>query len=165
MDLLDRLIGHDRWTTERLLGYCRVMSPEEWDRNFRIGNGSLRATFEHVLLARKSWVDLMTGTPGTWMQDEPLPPQPYDELIERNRASSERLDVFARDMTAQGRLDDLFTDTWGVEHSFGATILQVILHAHAHRAEILAMLEASGIENLPDGDPQEWEWIMRLQGS
>ena len=53
MDLLDRLIGHDRWTTERLLGYCRVMSPEEWGRNFRIGNGSLRATFEHVLLARK----------------------------------------------------------------------------------------------------------------
>ena len=165
MDLLDRLIGHDRWTTERLLGYCQAMSPEEWGRNFRIGNGSLRATFEHVLLARKSWVDLMTGTPGTWMQDEPLPPQPYDELNERNRASSERLDVFARDMTAQGRLDDLFTDTWGVEHSFGATILQVILHAHAHRAEILAMLEASGIENLPDGDPQEWEWTIRLQGT
>ena len=32
MDLLDRLIGHDRWTTERLLGYCQAMSPEEWDR-------------------------------------------------------------------------------------------------------------------------------------
>jgi len=161
MDILDRLIGHDRWATERLLLLCHDFTATEWDQEFEIGHRTLRRTFEHVLLARRSWLDLMTGAPGSWMQGEPLPGLPLDEFLERNRVTSERLDAFSRAVIAAGRLDERFTDTWGVEHSFGATIVQVILHAHGHRAEILHMLERLGVENLPDGDPQEWEWLLR----
>ena len=161
MDMLDRLIGHDRWATERLLVLCRELSTEEWDREFEIGHGTLRRTFEHFLLARRSWVDLMTETPGTWMTGEPLPELPAEEFMERNRTSSERLETVSRELIAADRLDERFTDAYGYRHSYGATIVQVILHAHGHRTEVLHMLERLGVEGLPDGDPQEWEWFLR----
>jgi hypothetical protein len=34
MDLLDRLLGHDRWTTARLLERCRELGTEQWVQPF-----------------------------------------------------------------------------------------------------------------------------------
>jgi len=164
MDILDRLIGHDRWTTERLLRRCGDLTVADWDREFDIGHQTLRRTFEHFLLARRSWVDLMTRSPGIWMAGDPLPDNPFEEFLERNQASSERLEKVAKDVIAAGRLDDLFADAHGYRQSYGATIVQVILHAHGHRTEILHMLSRLGIEPLPEGDPLEWEWALREQG-
>ena len=49
MDLLDRLLGHDAWTTRELLLRCRGLGDEQLDRTFPIGHGTLRATFEHTV--------------------------------------------------------------------------------------------------------------------
>ncbi|MCC6705533.1 MAG: hypothetical protein IT334_11690, partial [Thermomicrobiales bacterium] len=45
-----------------------------------------------------------------------------------------------------------------------ASILHVIMHGQTHRTEILHMLHRLGIEDLPEGDPQEWEWHLRDVG-
>jgi len=49
MDLLDRLLGHDAWTTRQLLLRCRDLTDEQLDREFDIGHRTVRATLEHVI--------------------------------------------------------------------------------------------------------------------
>ncbi|HWB09145.1 MAG TPA: hypothetical protein VG826_07975 [Pirellulales bacterium] len=38
MDLLDRLLGHDAWTTRRLPSCCQGLSDEQLDHEFDIGH-------------------------------------------------------------------------------------------------------------------------------
>ena len=45
MDLLDRLLGHDRWTTARLLNLSRGLTDVQLDQPFDVGHQSLRTTF------------------------------------------------------------------------------------------------------------------------
>lgn len=49
MDILDRLLGHDSWTTRQLLLRSRELSEEQLDTPFDIGAKSLRETFHHIL--------------------------------------------------------------------------------------------------------------------
>ena len=54
MDLLDRLLGHDAWTTRQLLLRCRDLTDEQLDREFDIGHRTVRATLLHVI--RNGWL-------------------------------------------------------------------------------------------------------------
>ena len=45
MDLLDRLLGHDKATTDELLARSAELSPEQWDQEFDISWKSVHATF------------------------------------------------------------------------------------------------------------------------
>jgi len=38
MDLLDRLLGHDSWATERLLKLAEALGDAQLDREFEIGH-------------------------------------------------------------------------------------------------------------------------------
>jgi len=49
MDLLDRLLGHDAWTTRQLLLCCRGLTDAELDREFDIGHRTVRATLLHII--------------------------------------------------------------------------------------------------------------------
>ena len=62
MDLLDRLLGHDAWTTRQLLDICSGLTDEQLDRRFDIGHGSVRATLDHVISNMEVWGDLMRGS-------------------------------------------------------------------------------------------------------
>jgi len=44
VNILDRLLGHDAWTTRQLLLRCRELSDEQLDRQFDIAHRSVRAT-------------------------------------------------------------------------------------------------------------------------
>ena len=48
--------------------------------------------------------------------------------------------------------------------SLASTILHVITHNHMHRAELLHILERSGVPGLIEGDVLSWE-AARLQQS
>lgn len=58
MDLLDRLLSHDRWTTAQLLERCRELQPEEWTQSFDVGHQTLAATFQHMPGNLQVWTDL-----------------------------------------------------------------------------------------------------------
>ena len=49
MDILDRLLAHDTWTTQQLLNECAGLSDELLDKNFDIDHRSLRETFLHMI--------------------------------------------------------------------------------------------------------------------
>src|SRR5437899_9406862 len=63
MTILDRLLGHDAWTTRQLLLRCRDLTDEQLDRRFDIGDRSLRETFLHILGAMENWTDRMAARP------------------------------------------------------------------------------------------------------
>ncbi|MCB0143158.1 MAG: hypothetical protein KDE50_24885, partial [Caldilineaceae bacterium] len=58
MNLLDRLLGHDTWTTRQLLLACQSLSDELLDREFEIDSRSLRNTFVHMIDNMEVWTDL-----------------------------------------------------------------------------------------------------------
>ncbi len=49
MDLLDRLLDHDRWATDQLLNVSRGLTDAQLDEELDIGHRTLRATFEHMI--------------------------------------------------------------------------------------------------------------------
>src|SRR3954470_19858843 len=63
MDLLDRLLGHDRWTTGRFLALSRGLTDAQLDQPFDIGHHTVRGTFEHMTGAINFWNELMAGVP------------------------------------------------------------------------------------------------------
>lgn len=160
MDMLDRLFGHDRWMTHHYLTLCKDLTDEQWDEEFDIGVRTLRVTFDHIIDSVGYWLGWMQGSPIS--RERAL--STYDELMEHHHAGYDRFEAFAREIIASGRLDETFEDGWKVRHSYGASILHVILHGQTHRTEILHMLHRLGLADLPEGDPQEWEWDLREQG-
>ncbi len=159
MDLLDRMLEHDRWITARLLGACLDLSDEQLDQTFDIGRRSIRETFEHMIIdALEYWTACVSGMPFDRERDGT---SPIAALIERHERSYEAFEHLARQMRDEKRLNDRLIDRYGIAHEIGATIIQVPLHNHQHRSEILHMLKRLGATNLPEGDPQEWEHSCR----
>lgn len=157
MDFIDRMLGYTRFQTERILELCGTLGAAQWDEEFDIGHRTLRATWNHTIAAINYWSMLMSGERAE-MDDTNYP---LDDLPARHRAALDRFERVVRQVLAEEKIDDLFLDQWSIEQSYGGTILNVITHSHAHRGEVLHMLQRLGVEHLPDGDPQEWEWIRR----
>ena len=44
-------MGHDAWTTTRLLEMSRELEDSQLDREFDVGHRTLRATFEHMVFS------------------------------------------------------------------------------------------------------------------
>ena len=80
--------------------------------------------------------------------------------IERLDATTQEFATIARQVQAEGRLDDLFADTVEtppVLHTYGAGIVHVITHSMHHRAQVLNMMRHLGMKDLIEGDTLSWE--------
>lgn len=157
MNLLDRLLEHDSWTTRRFLDVAKQLTPDQLDSDCGIGHGSVRRTFEHVIWNVECWTDLMNGEV---VRQRPASPQSIDELIVRFDAASSKFVLLAREVSDQDRLEELFVDTLDnppTRKSLGTTIVHVASHGMHHRAQLLIMYRKLGISNLPEGDALTWE--------
>ena len=153
MDLLDRMLGYDGWTTGQALGACRGLTGAQLDQPFVIGHGTLRQTLAHVVGAVAYWTGQMAG-------EAPAPPPAEastDALVAWHGRVHAAFAAAARRARDEGRLDEAFLDRYHSPQSRGGTILQVVAHGAQHRAEVRHMLTRPGVEDLPDGDPLEWE--------
>ncbi|MDP1796678.1 MAG: DinB family protein [Planctomycetaceae bacterium] len=156
MDLLDRLLGHDCWTTNLLLEMCGSFTDTQLDQNFDIGPGTLRTTFDHIIWNMEAWSAAMDGSAAI--------PRPTDKSIaglqQRLATAAERLRRIARRVAENNAWDELWTDRLDQppnQKSFGTSIAHVITHSMHHRAQILNMLKCSGVTSLPEGDVFSWE--------
>lgn len=159
MDLLDRLLGHDAWTTRQLLQRCEALSDERLDRPFDMGLRTVRATLAHVIRNMEVWSDLMAGrglrAPGG---------DSVEALMARlDRAGADLADV-ARSVGARGAWDERWVDTLDeppTEKTFGGGIAHVVTHSMHHRAQAMWMLRRLGVADLPEGDVLSWERVAR----
>jgi uncharacterized damage-inducible protein DinB len=159
MDLLDRLLGHDRWTTTQYLEASKNLSDEQLDQEFDIGLRSLRATFDHMIFNVEAWTAVMIGESA---DDVSRDGRSIDEMLKRHERSYDAFASVARQMNDSQRLDETYGDFYNVLQSMGGTIIHVILHNSQHRAEVLHMLRRLGVEDTIEGDPQEWEHLTGL---
>jgi uncharacterized damage-inducible protein DinB len=158
MDLLDRLLGHDRWTTAQLLERCRELKPEQWTQSFDLGHQTLAATFQHMLGNVRVWTNLMAERPVQPSSDEAL--TTTNELITAWQHAYDEFAALACSFRDQGRWDATYVDV--LDHpprdkTFGGTIAHVITHNMHHRSEIIHMLTRLGVENVLEGDVLSWE--------
>ncbi|MXV18425.1 DinB family protein [Deinococcus xianganensis] len=157
MNLLDRLLGHDVWTTGRLLAQARALSEEQLDQPFELGWRTVRATLEHIVDNMETWTDLMSGVPP---REQPGGPVTLDEVAQGLNVVGPQLAAFARRMQAEGRLDDTWVDVLDVpprRKTYGGGIAHVITHSMHHRAQLIHMLRALGVPHVEEGGVLGWE--------
>lgn len=164
MQLLDLLLGHDHDATAELLARCADLTPAQLDQPFDAGHGSLRATLDHLIYNIEAWGDDIRGVaPVKRPRGTSLA-----ELVQRHEAAYADLAAAARTLQAEGRLEELWSET-GVEQpiqrAYGATILHVITHSMHHRAEIQHMLHRVGLPDVPEGDLIAWSQDQRAAAS
>ena len=155
MDLLDRLLGHDAWTTRVLLERCRELSDAQLDRDIDIGHRTVRRTLDHLIWNMQAWGNEMAGLPMGERGGDSL-----DQLAARLDAAAAHLATTARDIAARGAWDDTWVpphDGAPAERTYGGTIAHVITHSMHHRAQLLYMLRVLGLADLPEGDVLTWE--------
>jgi uncharacterized damage-inducible protein DinB len=158
MDILDRLLGHDHWTTGQLLLLCRGLSHEQMQQDFGLGSGSLHETFRHMLGNVWGWTDLMMQRPMRARPDHAA--ITVDDWLAYHDAGYNEFANFARRMRDEGRLDDAYTDLLDkppTQKTYGGTIVHVITHNMHHRCEAMHMLGRLGVPNLIEGDALSWE--------
>ena len=158
MDLLDRLLGHDRWTTAQLLERCRELRAEQWTQPFDLGHETLAATFQHMRSNVRVWTDLMAERPVRPSTDEAL--TTVDLLLAAWHRVYTDFATLARRIADESRWDTTYVDVLDDpprSKSYGGTIAHVITHNMHHRAEIIHMLTRLGLEHVLEGDALSWE--------
>lgn len=155
MDLLDRLLAHDAWTTRQLLDLCATLPDEQLDHEFDIGHRTLRATLHHIISNMEIWSALMAGEPIEGSSDQTL-----TGLRERLSAAASRLQTIGSHVQQTNGWDATWIDHLDDpprEKTFGTALAHIITHSMHHRAQLLFMLKHSGVEPLPEGDVFSWE--------
>jgi uncharacterized damage-inducible protein DinB len=161
MDLLDRLLDHDRWATETLLGVCRELDDAQLDQEFDIGHRTLRATFVHEIENIEGWTALMIRQPPQGPpQDTSIP-----SLTEWHARMYDTFATFARQIREEQRFDDTFSDFYDYPMTFGGGILHVVLHNDEHRTEVVHILSRLGLPEVPEVDHGLWDFKRRGLGS
>ena len=159
MDLLDRLLAHDAWTTRQLLILAQPLTEAQWTQPFDIGHVTLRATLEHMIFNVETWTALMDGAahPG----DQPtFTGLSTADLLERHDAAMAAFSALAQRVRA--------TDSWDVrwvdilddppaEKTYGGAIAHVITHNMHHRSEVMHVLHRLGVDDIIEGDVLSWE--------
>ena len=160
MTVLDRLLGHDTWTTRQLLLRCRELSDEQMDRSFDIGARSLRHTFGHILSCMEMHVDRMLGR----SVDEPnRGASTIDGFLERLTDVGKDFSEIASRVDRSGTADDMCPgpdNTWPL----GAGIAHLLTHSMHHRAQAMYIMDQLGLENIIEGDAFGWEGQARGWG-
>ncbi len=157
LDLLDRLLEHDAWTTQRVLEFAQTLTDEQLDQDFDIGHRTVRETLQHIIGNIEVWTDLMAARP---VRQMPTARPAIGELRRRFEAAFRDFAQVAREVRDAQRLSEMYVDVLDQppqQKSYAGTILHVITHDHMHRAEIRHMLQRLGIQGLIEGDVLNWE--------
>ena len=155
MDLLDRLLAHDAWTTGRLLDCSRGLDPAALDQRMDLGPGSIRATLVHVIRNMEVWTDLMADRPLREAGSDDL-----EALASRLERAAADLASLARDVGARDAWDETWLDRLDDpprEKTYGGAIGHVLTHSMHHRAQLIHMLKRAGAQDVPEGDLLSWE--------
>jgi uncharacterized damage-inducible protein DinB len=161
MDLLDRLLEHDRWATTSLLDLCAPLPDDQLDREFDIGHRTIRQTFMHAIYNVAAWTLRMEER----SFDPDLPEnRSIPALLAWHERSWDTFAIFARRIRDEQRMDDTFTDVIDGqtgEMTYGGAILHVILHNEGHRTEAVHMLSRLDIPEVPEIDHGLWDYVRR----
>ncbi|HEV2529472.1 MAG TPA: DinB family protein [Thermomicrobiales bacterium] len=179
MDVLERLLEHDRWANAEVLRRCRELGDGQLDQAFDIGHRTIRATFDHYLPNIAFWAGLMrqaldTGEPVVGSLGDLIgaserahaagPPGAVDSWLALHERAYDQFAAVARQVQAEGRLEESFLIDSGYPFTYGGAILMVILHHEGHRIEIIHILARSGVPSLAQVELDHGLWDFCRRG-
>ena len=157
MDLLERLLVHDEWATTQILEMSRSLTDERLDQPFDIGHGTLRETFEHMIVNVDGWMARMIGRPPEDRGDD----RSLAALTAWHERAYATFAAFARQRRDAGDMETTFADPFGGDMTYGGAILHVILHNAEHRTELVHILTRLGLPEVPEVDHGLWDYVRR----
>jgi uncharacterized damage-inducible protein DinB len=161
VDILDRMLEHDRWATDQLLAASAGLPDAQLDQPFDIGHHTLRATLEHLVFNIEAWTAITAQTPL-----QRFPPGPsLAEIAARFDRAQTAFAALARRLRDDALLDAMFTDHFDEAQSYGAAVIHVLLHNEGHRTEILHLLARLGVNDPPEVDHALWDHVRRQEAS
>ncbi len=161
-DILDRLLGHNAWTTQQLLERARELSPGQYVQRFDIGPGSVHDTLLHIIDVMFGWADRIADRPRRPSLSAEGEPQvrSADELLDLLDAATQELEQTTRMIVDGGRIDEMMSVTYegrSWEFTRGTALAHVLTHGMHHRAQVFNMMRQLGEQVDIDGDVIEWE--------
>lgn len=156
MKLLDRLLGHDVWSTRQLLRQCATLTDADLDRRFDVDNRSLRECFLHIIRNMEYWSAMLADLP------DPLAPTEDEArsvagMLVRLGDAGRTFAATARAVTHEGREDELLVSGFDDPPTRGGMIAHLITHSMHHRAQAMYMMEQLGVRDHIEGDVLTWE--------
>ncbi len=140
------LFDHHRWAMAKVFERCQPLSEAQWDTQFPIGFGSLRATLAHMWGAERLWLDRWRGeSPGEFPS---LPHVSLAELIKGfDLVDCERSDFFSTLASPDWSQEIVYRNLAGdsFSHALADLALHVANHAVHHRAQLLQLLRRQEI--------------------
>jgi uncharacterized damage-inducible protein DinB len=159
MDVIDRLLEHDRWSMHQLLDACRDLTDEQLDREFDIGHRTLRETWDHVIFNVMFWTGLMLGDPPPNDRRERTWERTIPAFTDRYTQAQSTLASAINGFRDKGQLSATYLDHWQEPTTNVGTLIHLAIHNAEHRSEILHILQRLGLTDLPEVDYAYWEHV------
>jgi uncharacterized damage-inducible protein DinB len=144
---------HNSWATRQLLAVCRDLSEEQLAASATGTYGSIRATFNHLILSDGRYLRRLAGGSPGWV-DRPEDAD-LDELAVWAEEAGQRWERLLSEPVDTERV--VVVDDGALEVRAGVIVAQALHHGNAHREQICAILTSRGIEP-PDIQPWEYAW-------
>lgn len=140
-EVVVELYRHKTWATLSLIDACQGLTDEQLDATTPGTYGTIRETLRHLVASDESYLETVTGEPVA----QPMPDEEVTlkALAERFRRVARAWEAVARDPDAAGR-EIVTIDGWRTVAA--VPMAQAIHHADDHRAHVLTVLGARGIE-------------------
>jgi len=157
------LYRHKTWATLRLIALCEGLAGDHLDATIRGTYGTIRDTLRHLVEAEEGYLSILTReafsskeTAAAFTRPDQMPdgPIPLDELAERIRHMGPQRETLAQDPDLPDRG---VTTTDGFRLPAAVPMAQAIHHGDVHRAHVLSILGARGLE-VPELDVWEYDW-------
>lgn len=157
------LYRHKTWATLRLIAHCQGLAGEHLDATIPGTYGTVRDTLRHLVDSEEGYLSIVTRQPfhtkeaaAAFTRPDQMPdgPIPLDELAERIRRMGPQWETLAQDPDLPDRQ---VTTTDGFRLAAAVPMAQAIHHGDVHRAHVLSILGARGLE-VPELDVWEYDW-------
>jgi AraC family transcriptional regulator len=163
MDLIDRMLEHDRWLSERLIDAAATLPDGDLDvvvrdrepLAFESDEPTVRGMLDRLVFTYDVWTAAVAGRAASEDRDTSI-----DGLRGRLQASSAEFASVIRDVRDRGAWDTAFVNALRdppESFSFGGMVAHVLTFQASRRTELIAALGRLGIHDLGYGDPVDWE--------
>jgi uncharacterized damage-inducible protein DinB len=157
------LYRHKTWATLRLIAFCEGLAGDHLDATIPGTYGTIRDTLRHLVDSEEGYLSIATRplfrtkeAAAAFTRPDQMPdgPIPLEELAARIRRMGPQWETLAQDPDLPGRE---VTTTDGFRLPAAVPMAQAIHHGDVHRAHVLSILGARGIE-VPELDVWEYDW-------
>ncbi len=137
---------HNAWATEKLLQFCRTLTPEQLQGTAVGAFGTIQATLKHILDGEANYHLALVGSypEWDWSPDEVPSLKVLEQRAGDMKAFWERIvaSPFDPDMLLARQNRDGSRD----ESRAGVVLAQVLNHGNEHRGQVCTILTTLGIQ-------------------